>query len=625
MAPSAPPNDSGAGRFGPRRPAPPGVTSESLPTRARRTRELSDDWALSNSSIWLPGGGADEMSTLVLPALRIEDWPTQPVPAVHLDQRGGPGHLAATSAVDADRMPTWVLPVIRADDLTGATKRIHTAGHSAVMAAAASAESYVQLLRNLATSSGIYALAGLATPLISLVLTPYETHRLSSADYGVLAVLQVALSLGAGVTQLGLYSAFFRAYVHDYSEKRDRHGVLTTTVALLLVVSLAVAVGASAAAPQVTSLLFSTGELLKHPELAHLVSVAAYVLVLQNLAVPGLAWMRAETRPVRYSILAIGGLVVTLLSTVLLLGPGQMGVEGVLYGSGIGYAAQIICTLPVILVRAGLRVRLDIAWNLLSFGVPMIAAVASFWVLQLSDRFLLGRLATLSQAAGYSVSYSMGALVGTVVLVPFGLAWPTALFSIAKRQDAAAIFQLVFRWLSMLLLIIGFALSFAGIFLLKFLFPATYFASAPVIPITALALVFYGVYTILMTGASVRRKTWFGPILVTLAAAINLGANLVLIPRFGAMGAAASTLLAYVVLAVLAYAFNQRIYPIPYEMGRFTNAVLGGVAIFLAGYVLMDLWGSGLTYYIVALQLAAYALWLFFLSGSPPPSRLWKR
>jgi O-antigen/teichoic acid export membrane protein len=128
-----------------------------------------------------------------------------------------------------------------------------------------------------------------------------------------------------------------------------------------------------------------------------------------------------------------------------------------------------------------------------------------------------------------------------------------------------------------------------------------------------------------MTGASVRRKTWFGPILVTLAAAINLGANLVLIPRFGAMGAAASTLLAYVVLAVLAYAFNQRIYPIPYEMGRFTNAVLGGVAIFLAGYVLMDLWGSGLTYYIVALQLAAYALWLFFLSGSPPPSRLWKR
>ena len=42
-----------------------------------------------------------------------------------------------------------------------------------------------------------------------------------------------------------------------------------------------------------------------------------------------------------------------------------------------------------------------------------------------------------------------------------------------------------------------------------------------------------------------------------------------------------STLIAYIVLAVLAYIVNQRIYPVPFEIGRFFLAVLVGVIIYL--------------------------------------------
>ena len=40
----------------------------------------------------------------------------------------------------------------------------------------------------LVKSSGIYALASLTVPLVTLVLAPFLTHTLSLADYGVLAV-----------------------------------------------------------------------------------------------------------------------------------------------------------------------------------------------------------------------------------------------------------------------------------------------------------------------------------------------------------------------------------------------------------------------------------------------------
>ena len=95
-----------------------------------------------------------------------------------------------------------------------------------------------------------------------------------------------------------------------------------------------------------------------------------------------------------------------------------------------------------------------------------------------------------------------------------------------------------------------------------------------------------------MTGASIRRKTWMPAVFSGLAAFVNLGLNLVLIPLFGPMGAAASTLIAYIVLALVAYLANQRIYPIPYEIGRFLLALLSGVILYVVADGLAPSWGD---------------------------------
>jgi peptidoglycan biosynthesis protein MviN/MurJ (putative lipid II flippase) len=61
---------------------------------------------------------------------------------------------------------------------------------------------------------------------------------------------------------------------------------------------------------------------------------------------------------------------------------------------------------------------------------------------------------------------------------------------------------------------------------------------------------------------------------------VNVLLNLILIPLYGSMGAAWSTLIAYVVLALVAYLVNQRIYPIPFEIGRFSVALVFGIALY---------------------------------------------
>src|SRR5205085_11990822 len=94
-------------------------------------------------------------------------------------------------------------------------------------------ERYTSHIRELVKNSGVYAIASMASPLISLVLMPFLTHKLSHNEYGALAVLTTVIALVTGVTQLSLGNAFFRAYSCDYESQRDRLKVVSTVVILL--------------------------------------------------------------------------------------------------------------------------------------------------------------------------------------------------------------------------------------------------------------------------------------------------------------------------------------------------------------------------------------------------------
>jgi O-antigen/teichoic acid export membrane protein len=491
--------------------------------------------------------------------------------------------LPFPTVVDAafiDQQQTWIIPTVYNKRKTSQSKpRI------------SEVEDNVSLVRKLVKGSGIYALSSLASPLISLALAPFLTRNLSHEAYGALAVLNTAIALLAGLTQLGLYSAFFRSYSYDYESQKDRMGVLSTVVVLLSLTSLGASLAMIVTSRWLSVVLFGK------VSFSDAVGVAALVVLLQNLAIPGFAWMRAENRAAFFSLLSIANLVISFGANIVLVGMLHMGIAGSLIATASGFALVVICTLPFILLRAGLSLRIDIARGLLSFGLPNVFTYVSVWVLQLSDRFLLGRLGSLSQTASYSVAYSLGSAVSAMVLAPFILAWPSALFTIAKKDDAPRIFKLVFRWYGMVLLFAGFALTLVGTVVLYLFFPPAYHGAASIIPIIVMSTVFYGIYNIFTTGISVQRKTWFAVVFTALSALVNIGFNLVLIPLYGSMGAALSTLLAYMLLAFIAYVVNQRLYPVPYEIGIFLIELLVGIAFYAgssmlaSGQDIFNAWG----------------------------------
>jgi O-antigen/teichoic acid export membrane protein len=97
------------------------------------------------------------------------------------------------------------------------------------------------------------------------------------------------------------------------------------------------------------------------------------------------------------------------------------------------------------------------------------------------------------------------------------------------------------------------------------------------VALLAFAGAIYAGYTVLAIGSGRARKTQLNWVVTGVGAAVNVGLNFWVIPRWGMVGASISTAAAYVVLFVGMTLYAQRVYPVPYQWRRIVTCV--GVAV----------------------------------------------
>src|SRR6266849_3979555 len=381
------------------------------------------------------------------------------------------------------------------------------------------------LIHNLVKSSGVYAISSLASPLVSLLLLPFLTHVLSHTDYGALAVLDTVIAFVSSITTFGVDAVFARVYSYECKTHREQLDAISTLTCLLSLIMIPITAIGVMAAPWLSILV------LGNASYSSATQVAVLLVLLQNLTIPGLMWMRVESRAMSYSIISVANFLLVAAATIVLVGMLHMGVVGALIAAGLGNVIVAVCTLPLVFLRAGFHLCSPLVVSMLMLGVPYAMNYITMWVLQLSDRYLLGHLASLSVAANYAIAYSLGTGTAFVVTKPFSIAWWVLIYPIGRR-------------------------------------------------VVALSTVFNSIFVVFNLGMSLQRKTWLAFIALLFSALLNVGVNIVLIPLYGAMGAAIATLAAYIALALVSYLLNQLIYPVPFEVGLFLIALVIGIALY---------------------------------------------
>ena len=96
----------------------------------------------------------------------------------------------------------------------------------------------------------------------------------------------------------------------------------------------------------------------------------------------------------------------------------------------------------------------------------------------------------------------------------------------------------------------------------------------------------YTAYTVMAIGSGRARKTQWNWVIAGLAAIVNVGLNVILIPPYGMMGAAIATAAAYLALFLGMIIYSQEVYYVPYQWRRVLTAATAAVGLNILGSAL---------------------------------------
>ncbi|MGA7414066.1 MAG: oligosaccharide flippase family protein [Bryobacteraceae bacterium] len=422
----------------------------------------------------------------------------------------------------------------------------------------------------------VYGLGSVAAKAIGFLMVPFYTHYLSPADYGVLEILDLTVSLFGMFLNMGITTALLQAHGAAKTAGAKQSAASTALVAVIATGLMTVLLSIAVARP-ISSMLLGPNV----PSRYLLLSLSAFALnYISNL--PG-TYVRALEKSGWFATLEVSGLILALVLNILFVAVLKLGLFGVLLSSVLTAAVQAAVLIGWMLRRVGIAFSRSLLGQLISYGMPLILSNAALFALNFSDRYFLQHFRSLSVVGLYAVGYKFGFMVNYLLVLPFSSMWQARMYIVHQRPDHPRIFGQLFMFYSVLLIFAALALAMFSPELVRLMVDREFRAAEPVIPIVAAAYVFCGIASFARTGTFVTGNTRILAIVGVATAVLNLGLNWALIPKAGMLGAAWATLASFVALAAANYWFSQRVIRLPLGIWRVLGAValacgLGGVA-----------------------------------------------
>jgi len=470
-------------------------------------------------------------------------------------------------------------------------------------------------VRSLFADLMIYGAGDVATSVVSFLLLPVFSRLLSPVDYGIWALLLTVELVTKILFRWGVDASFMRLY-YDCHDQRDRQRLASTIFFFLLAVNAGLLAVGVAAAPLVADHLFGV------PGQSLLLQ-----LVLVNTFIGGFYFipfhvLRIQGKPGQFSALAFLRSSFTLAARVLFVVVFRFGIFGVVLADivvTLAFTALLIRWFAPFIRAVFSR---EILREALRFGLPRVPhGVAQQVIGPGTDAYLLrvflprGPGGVLGNIGVYSIGLTFG-LGLKYFLSAFEYAWAPFYFKIMNEKDAKQTFSGMTTYTLAVLVLLAAGLSATSADLLRLMTPPAYHSAAKVVPWIAIGATLQGVYLLTSIGLNITKHTEYYPVATSIAALVNVGSNVLLIPRFGILGPAYANVLSYAVLAGVAMAFSERLYPVRYEWRRLLRLVLAAiVACLTAMFAIPFIRAAALGVLVRGTTVVAVYLGVLVLSG----------
>jgi len=433
------------------------------------------------------------------------------------------------------------------------------------------------IIKTLAKDTVVYGGADLVSKLIAFFSFPIFAAVLNPSSSGVLDLILTATRLLGLFLNFGLNNAVQRFYWDHGVDAMERSAIVTTGLFLLCCLGLLILVVGLSVVPWLTAYAAD-----RHWPVSGIALVSALLLlVFSQITGYSLDILRLHFLPWRFIALSFTSRMAGVILSLIAVVAWEMGVDGLLAAQALGMI--FIAPLSILVIAKDLSLmRVSLKWlkELANFGYPFIFTGLAFWLFGALDRWMLASMASIEEVGTYSVAFRFASVL-TFVVSAFAQAWSPHAIKIKTENPKSyrKIYGHILVSLLALMTVVGGSLALFSGELIGLMMPASYRDSALPLIILTLGIIIQSTQQITAIGISIERKTSLFTKLVSVALVFNALLNFVLIPRFGAAGAAWATLAAYLLLSAMYFFATQKIHPLEIEWCKLALFVMLAIGV----------------------------------------------
>lgn len=407
----------------------------------------------------------------------------------------------------------------------------------------------------------VYATGIVISRAISFIMLPIYTSYLTPSDYGTMELLSMTIDIIAMIAGLGITRTVFK-YYYEYDKTNDQEEVISSAIILTFIVSLIAASLGILLSKEISDMVFG------NIDNAFYFNISFVIYFLQSVNIIPFMLIRALQKSKFFVLINLVRLLIQVALNIIFLIRLNMGISGVLYSTLIAEILIASFMYSYTFRMVSFNFSLSKSRQMVKFGYPFIFASLGGFIITFSDRYFLNVYSDLSIVGIYSLAYKFGFLMGYLAVGPFMQVWEPKRFEIVKQDDALPIFKKVFLYFDIIVFSLSLLICLFVKDILRIMSDPAFFDAYKVVPIIIIAYIFqawtlYCNFGIYHAGRS-KYIAWA----YTISAISVLLLNFMLIPRYGAHGAAWATVGAFFIRFILAHLYAQRLYRIDYGWNK---------------------------------------------------------
>ncbi|MCH7409230.1 polysaccharide biosynthesis C-terminal domain-containing protein [Belliella sp. DSM 111904] len=463
-------------------------------------------------------------------------------------------------------------------------------------------------LKKLAGQTAIYGISSILGRTVSFFLISVYTGYLTKDDVGAYTALYGYIALFNIIFTYGMETTYFR---YATGKGLDPEKVFAQIQSLLITTSLSLGAIIYFSAPTLAVWLNYEGQ-------EQLFRWIAWILAIDAILVIPYAKLRKENRALQFALSKLGNILINVGLNIFFIvlcfhiwnGDWFAGLSpfiGYIYNPDWGleyiFVSNLIANaamLPVLFWltkkfrfgfdRQFLKPMWHYAFPLLFMGLAgTINETFSRTVFEyvLPEGFYEG-LTSREVTGIFGANFKLAILMNLIIQA-FKYAAEPFFFSQSTEKNSPEIFAKVMHvfviFCAGLMIAVSVNLDLLGKIFLR---GEGYAMGNYIVPVLLLGYLMLGIYFNLSIWFKLTDQTKYSFYITLIGATVTITVLLTMVPLFGLMGGALSTLCCYTVMSVICYYFGQKHFPIPYQTGKAILYILTATGLSYAGFYIQS-------------------------------------